>query len=172
MKKACLSLSLNNEVVQVYMLRVRRTRSYSVRQWVNKEEEETETTGVRRAELGRAGAGRGRFQFFHRVNGCTACGRSGTTPFLPGGSGSGGQAPDTAMPPCVWRWNTGRGLPHLARPPVPLKRSASIRPSVGQSSAAGGGRLGEHMHAHTHTSAEENNTKTTQPITLALLSLS
>ena len=133
------------------MLRVRRTRSYSVRQWVNKEEEETETTGVRRAELGRAGAGRGRFQFFHRA--WEHCMRTHyAVALLPFYQAAGRQEPDAAMPPCVWRWHTGRGLPHLARLPVPLKRSASIRPSVGQSSAAGGGRgpAYAYMHAHTH----------------------
>jgi hypothetical protein len=92
--------------------------------------------------------------------------------------GPGRQAPDAAMPPCVWRWHTGRGLPHAPRPSaVPLKRSASIR-SVRRSIDRRRRTEGQHMLCnvcicmHAHRSPEENNTKSTQPITLALLSLS
>jgi hypothetical protein len=44
-----------------------------------------------------------------------------------------GQAPAAAMPPCVWRWHTGRALAPTTRVPALEKVSLSISPSVGQS---------------------------------------
>ena len=170
MNKACLpgwAWNLNNESGGASRSRVRRTRSYSVRQWVNKEAEETDTTGVRRATGGSV-------PVFFTVHGSIACGRDAVArhfpPFLPG-QAAGRQAPDAAMPPCVWRWHTGRARPppHLARARpcpcrLPLKRSASIRPSVGQSSAeeGGPGPGPAYAYACTHTHTHHRQKKTIQ----------
>ena len=151
MKKACLSLSLNNEVVQVYMLRVRRTRSYSVRQWVNKEEEETETTGVRRAREGRGPAWA--VPVFSPCMGALHADalRSGTTPFLPGGRQTSARRGHAALRMEVEH----RPRPPPPRPPARALEKVSLHPSVRRSIVRrrrrATGRAYAYAYACTHT---------------------
>jgi hypothetical protein len=113
------------------------------------------------------GQGRGSGSCFFTVHGMGA-GARGRGAVRPGVY----SLPGDRHPPRPCRLAYGGGTPASPRP---WKRSAapahpSVRPSVNRPSAGGHGQR-RHMHAH-NTSPEGNNTKTTQPITLSLLSLS